>query len=272
MVDLKALAQGIPTTLAHAGVLCKRNAPSIMTGLGVVGFVATVVVACQETPKAMELMEEEREKQERNQDEGINATAKMVVTVAPAYLPAIGLGALSIFCIIGANYVNLKRNAALATAYGIAAKSFTEYKDEVVKKIGNKGATEVTDALAKKHIDEAGVPDDDAVIDTGNGGRTKCFDIYTGRYFWSDAEKLRQYENDINHDMINNGFFYICLNDVYEVMGLPSVSFGDSVGWNAQRDMVHFVYSSQLDSDRNPVLVISFSEDPYHDYEFTSIG
>lgn len=271
MVNLKTALQEVPLTLAKVGQSCRKSAPTIMTGVGVVGFVATVVIACKETPKALALMDEEKQKQYANGDDGFNAKAKMVVTVAPAYLPAIGLGIATVGCFIGANYINLKRNAALVTALGISAKEFSEYKDVVAEKIGNKGVTEVKDTLAKKHIDEAGVPEESDIIETGDG-HTRCFETYSGRYFYSDAEKLRQYENDINHDMINNGMFTICLNDVYEIMGLPTVKTGEDLGWNAQRDMVHFSYSSQLDKDRNPVLVVSFQEDPYHDFYFSTIG
>jgi hypothetical protein len=271
MENLKTMLHEVPLTLAKVSQSCKKSAPTIMTGVGVVGFVATVVVACQETPKAMELMDEESKKQKVNGDHGFNAKAKMVVTVAPAYLPAIGLGIATIGCFVGANYVNLKRNAALATALGISAREFSEYKGVIADKIGEKGVTEVTDTLAKKHIDETDIPTDDDILDTGDG-HTRCFDTFSGRYFWSDAEKLRQYENDINHDMINNGMFTLCLNDVYEIMGLPPVKIGEDLGWNAQRDMVHFSYSSQLDKNRNPVLVVAFQEDPYHDFYFSSIG
>lgn len=266
MVDLKGLVREVPLALTRTGDICKKNAPSIMTGLGVVGFVATVVVACQETPRAMELMEEERQKQEMTDETGMKAKAKMVVAVAPAYFPAIGIGAATIGCIVGANYVNLKRNAALATACSISAKAFTDYKDEVAQKIGDKGVTEVKDALAKKKIDAEPVPDDSDILDTGMG-KTRCFDAHNGRYFWGDSEKLHQIENYADHERLNSGKGYICLNELYEIMNLPEVSYGDLVGWNKFGPHVAFVYTSVLDANDNPVLAFDFVDNPYTDFD-----
>ena len=58
---------------------------------------------------------------------------------------------------------------------------------------------------------------------------------------------------------------WVSLNEVYWAIGLPMVRFGEEVGWNLD-NMVDFVFSSQLDDDGNPCLVLDYQVGPKHDY------
>lgn len=273
MFDVKPVLQNAPQYVEKVGLLLKKNSPTILTGLGIVGFVSTVVVACKETPKAITLMEEEQERQDRNEESGPVAKAKMIVSVAPAYLPAVGLGIVSAGCIIGANHVNLQRNAAFVTAYGMLAKEFSEYQGSVAEKFGKKKFDELHDEFVTKDVKNAAV-DDDKYIDAGCGNE-RCFEKYSGRYFRSDAEHLRKIENEINQDMLNDDLSSISLNSVYDHMNLPDIKKGDLIGWNAHdlnscKELFRFIFTYTEDENENPVRIVSFARDPYPDYEYPS--
>ena len=273
MFDVKPVLQNAPQYVEKVGLLLKKNSPTILTGLGIVGFVSTVVIACKETPKAITLMEEEQERQDRNEESGPVAKAKMIVSVAPAYLPAVGLGIVSAGCIIGANHVNLQRNAAFATAYGMLAKEFSEYQGSVAEKFGKKKFDELKDSVAVKPVKD-NPPTEDLYIDTGMGS-DKCFERYSGRYFRCDAEHLRQMENYINREMLSDDLLSISLNSVYEIMKLPPVKNGELIGWNAHdlntcKELIHFIFTYTEDESENPIRVVSFAKDPYPDYEYPS--
>ncbi len=61
----------------------------------------------------------------------------IIKTAWPCYIPA-AVGAISVFCLIGASSTNLRRNAALATAYTLSESTLKEYQEKVVETIGEK--------------------------------------------------------------------------------------------------------------------------------------
>ena len=108
-----------------------RHSPEILIGLGITGMVSTTVLAVKATPKALDLIEEAKEKENKDEltaMETVKATWK-------CYIPAATTCVFSAACLIGANSVNSKRNAALATAYKLTENAFTEYKEKVVETI-----------------------------------------------------------------------------------------------------------------------------------------
>ena len=51
------------------------------------------------------------------------------------YIPAGAVGIATIACIVGANAIGMRRNAALLAAYTLVDTSFREYKGKVVEHI-----------------------------------------------------------------------------------------------------------------------------------------
>lgn len=127
----------LSTVIKNVQSSAKKHSPEILTGLGIAGMVTTTVMAVQATPKALDIMAEIKENHLENDDK--KAYAKDIITkVAPIYIPSAVIGILSISCIICASSVNVKRNAALATAYSISESALREYRGKVVETIGEK--------------------------------------------------------------------------------------------------------------------------------------
>ena len=104
-VSAKDLVKGIKSTLS-------KRSPEILTGIGIAGMITTTILAVKATPKAMRLIEEKY-----GDNNGHPIPKKEVVrTCWKCYIPSAVTGAASLSCLIGASTVNLKRNAALATA------------------------------------------------------------------------------------------------------------------------------------------------------------
>ena len=105
----------------------KKHSPEVLTGIGIAGMASTVLLAVKATPKAMELIQEEikriseatvEEAREWSENGGVPMKQIEVVKAAwKPYIPAAVTGVASIACLIGANSVHVRRNAALATAY-----------------------------------------------------------------------------------------------------------------------------------------------------------
>lgn len=111
-----------------------KNAPQILTGIGISGMIGSTVLAVKATPKALELLNDKRE--ELNTD-----TLTFKETIATAWKPYIPAGTLcitSVACIISATTISTKRQTALATAYTLSERAFLTYKDKVIETIGEK--------------------------------------------------------------------------------------------------------------------------------------
>jgi hypothetical protein len=177
------------------------------------------------------------------------------------YIPAVASSAATIACIIGANTVSTRRNAALISAYSLTETAFREYKDKVVETIGEKKSQKIHDEIAKDHIVNTPLSTQ-AVIVTGDG-EVLCFETLTGRYFKSSMETLRKAQNDINSKIINGG--YATQNDFCILIGLPSLQYGDEVGWNTS-NLLELEFSSHLAEGSRPCLAVGYSAIPVRDY------
>ena len=94
-----------------------KHGPEILTGVGIAGMLTTTVLAVKATPKAMELIDYEKECLKEHEDDEVCLTPIETVKVAwKPYIPAIVTGVVSTGCLIGAQSINSRRNAAAARA------------------------------------------------------------------------------------------------------------------------------------------------------------
>lgn len=126
-------ANSIKMFAKNIGLSLQKSSPELLVGLGIAGMVATVVLAVKATPKAIELVEEEKKRQneelleeakEKGEEECTQVTelkpTDTVKTAWKCYIPTMISGAISISCIIGGVSLKAGRYAALATAYTIS--------------------------------------------------------------------------------------------------------------------------------------------------------
>ena len=238
--------------------LSKRS-PEILTGIGIAGMITTTVLAVKATPKAIFLIEEEKDKLEKDK----LTVFETVKTVWKSYIPATVTGLLSIACIIGASSVSARRNAALATAYQVSRTALNEYKAKVIETIGEKKERTVRDEIAKDKIEKNPATKTEVIItDSGN---SLCYDALSGRYFNSSIDHIKKVVNDLNFRMIG-GEMYISLNEFYNEIGLPSIKRGDDIGWNISRSQIELDFSTQLSDDGRPCVVVDYMVDPREDF------
>jgi hypothetical protein len=256
--------------LAHGmkvGVV--KHSPEILTGLGITGMFTATVMAVRATPKALILIEE-RKREIRNEalDNGCpNASDKLepvevVKTTWKCYIPAAATGLMSVACILGANKINHKRNAALAAAYSISEATLKDYQKKVVETIGEKKEQVIRDEVAGDIIQRDPVQNHEVII-TGDGNQL-CYDVVSGRYFTSTSEKLKKTENILNLRLRDE--MYISLNEFYYEIGLDYISIGDDIGWNINDGYIDFSFSSKLTTDDRPCLVVNYGVAPKYDY------
>lgn len=265
--------------------LFSKNSPTILTGMAVAGLVTTTILGIKATPKALQVIDDfvwdkyEEEVEDKDKvsfaewlgvetDDGyswsdrVNYPSKMEVIKLTwkVYLPTVITGAVTVGCIIGAHHISLRRNAALASLYGLTETAFKEYKSKVVETIGRNKELKIRDEIASDRI-KRNPPGTSEIILTGRGP-VLCFDTLSGRYFRSDIEQIRKVVNELNHNMLSEMF--LPLNELYYALGLSNISIGDQIGWDVESGMVEISFSTQLTSEGEPCLVLNYNVEPKH--------
>lgn len=242
--------------------IASKHSPEILTGIGIAGMITTTILAVKATPKALELIEDKKEELDLHPMDKLTPTETIKATWK-CYIPAAVTCVVSGACLIGANSVNSKRNAALATAYNLSATALAEYKEQVVETLGEKKEQAVRDKVAEERLKKEPVKQS-AIVMTGNGN-TRCFDILTKRRFTSDIEKINRIVNELNRRMLRDD--YVSLNDFYYELGLDGCEVGEELGWNVSDGLIEVDFSAQLDDDGVPCIVIDYTVAPRRGYD-----
>lgn len=258
----------IKKTLMKTSLKLKKHSPEILIVAGVIGTVASTVMACKATTKLGEIMDNAKddieavhEAVEHPEDLPQKYTAEdgkkdltivytqTALRVAKLYLPAVALGALSLTAIIKSHDILKKRNVALAAAYTAADKGFKEYRNRVVERFGNDVDKELRYNVKAKEFEHKVVNDDgteETVVETVNVASIDDVSDFA-KYFnkdcagWSDnAEKnlffLKRQQDFANELLEANG--YLFLNEVYDMLGIPRSKAGQAVGWVYDKNVI----------------------------------
>ena len=238
----------------------EKHSPEILMGVGVVGVVATTVTACRATMKLNDILDECVETRDKiksvqenpayddrysDEDAQKDLTINYVQTgvkIAKLYAPSVALGVLSVGCLVGSHSVMQKRNAALSAAYLTVDKSFKEYKQRVIDRVGEEVEKEIRYGIKAEEVVET-VTDEDGnettVTETVKMMDPNLYSDYArffdeaSPYWQKDPEynlvflkAQQQYANDL---LRAKGRLF--LNDVYDMLGIEKTKAGQIVGW-----------------------------------------
>lgn len=239
----------IPELAKNAGKIIQANSPSILSGLAVTGVVMSSVFAVRGTPRALQDIAHAASEQTAP----LTRWDKVRLTWR-YYVPALCMGAATIACIVGANSISARRNAALVSVYSLTEKALSEYKAKVVETLGEQKETAIRDSIAQDRVDATPLSSREVII-TG-GGDVLCFDPLSSRYFTSNIEAIRKAQNDINEQVIN--FSYATLNDFYQKIGINDTSLGEDLGWNTDK-LLEVKFSPTMSEDDKPCISLDIT-------------
>lgn len=204
--------------LFKSKVFLSRNSSTILTCIGGVGVVATVVTAVKATPKAMALIEEAKE------EKGADLTkVETAIVAAPAYITTAIIGVSTLACIFGANALNRHQQASMMSAYALLDNSYKEFKAKVNELYGNDAGANVRGEIAKDHYEDTDIQVTD--------NKQLFYDEFSNRYFESTMENVLNAELKINRMLAQDTGVY--LNEFYEFLGIPTIEYGDYMGWSS---------------------------------------
>lgn len=252
--NLMAMAQNVRTSMV-------KHSPEILIGIGITGMISTTVLAVRATPKALVLIERKAEEENCHTDE--LKPMEKVKACWKCYIPAAALGVTSIACLIGANSVNARRNAALAAAYTLSDTAFREYKEQVVQTIGEKKEQIVREKVAEEQVKKEPMTTKELIIVEKDG--TLCFDPLSHRYFKSDINKIKSAVNALNGRILTSFCSYVSLNEFYDEIGLHGNDLGEELGWNLD-NRIELEITYVATDDGSPCAVIGHKNAPKYDY------
>lgn len=252
----------VTRTFYGAGHQLKKHSPEILVVAGVVGTVASAVMACKATLKVHDVICDAKDDIEDihvavekgltpagNEYTAEDGQKDLTVTYVQTgvkliklYAPAVALGALSITGIVASNNILRKRNIALAAAYTAVDKGFKEYRGRVVERFGKDLDRELRYNIKAKEVEEVVTHEDGTeqivkttsnVVDPNTRSEfTQCFDetcpnwTRDGEYNRAFLLNTQNYFNDkLRIEKV------VFLNDVYKALGFMPTRAGQLVGW-----------------------------------------
>lgn len=263
--DLKTAMQ---LKAGRTNLYLRKHSPEILLGAGLVGMVATVVMASKATLRAGNVLAEhdtqldmvDRALTEKPESYSNEDATKDKVTIhvqtglkfAKLYGPSLGLGVLSVAAILASHGVMANRQVALVAAYNLLSEGFKNYRQRVVEELGEEKDRQYRLGLREEeyeteseiHVNEDGTIEvrqnkkkkqkQTKLVPTGNMPSiyARCFDnsnpMYRADRLLNRAFLTAQ-ERYINDLLILRG--YVFLNEAYERLGFPHTSEGQLVGW-----------------------------------------
>lgn len=245
------------------------NAPAILTGIAVAGVISTGIMAARAGGEARIIIENENmvRSTELNEDgtfrddvAPVTAKEAFFLTWRP-FVPAAIMGAATISCIVGANSINLGRQAALVSAVTLGEKAISQYQEKVLETVGEKKEQAIRDEVAKADLVANPVSENKIVV-MGNGDQL-CRDMLSGRYFESDIETIRRVQNDLNGEILQGD--HPSLNEFYQAVGLEPIELGNTLGWNESHQL-DIIYSSLIADNNRACITIQFRTHPVPEY------
>ena len=238
----------------------QKHSPEILAGVGVVGVVASTVMACKATMKLNDILEESKETRDkirevesnpRYEEQYSHEDAKKDLTInytqtglkiAKLYAPAVILGSASLGCLLASNDILRKRNAALSAAYMTVDKSFKEYRQRVVDRFGEEVEKEIRYNIKAEEITSTVVAEDGSETTITETVKTMDPNLYSDyAKFFDEASPYWQKDPEYNFMFLKSQQQYandllkargrLFLNEVYEMLGIDKTKAGQIVGW-----------------------------------------
>lgn len=292
---MKYIPNAVSRTVGRQILKTQKHAPTILFGAGVVGVVATTVMASKATLKLDEIITETNDKYdlakaildrgEANYQEADYNHDLIVIKVTAAkqigrlYGPSVVVGVISIACLTGSHRILTKRNVALTAAYSVLEKGFNEYRQRVIDEYGEEKEAEIRYSVETREIETTGKDGKKSKKNENKIG-PKSASIYA-RYFddsstsWQKQPEyntffLKCQQNYANDLLTARGHLF--LNEVYDMLGIKRSQAGSVVGWVVSKDGDNFVDFGIFDGDSHQTRDFVNGWEPYILLDFNVDG
>ena len=243
----------------RAGLVISKHSPEILLGVGLIGFVGSLVAVSKASVKAEEIMKSHNNsmktlkrvldeyggnkysEEDYKRDQKI-ISAKTTRNLIKAYIPTVALTTISIGSILCSYGIMRKRHLAILAAYTGLQESFLDYRKRVIEEHGEEkdrmyklGIKEETKAetIIGKNGKEKTKETKELVVDPNHHSQYARFFDSSSTQWNRNSEYnlmfLKSQQNYANDLLKSRG--HIFLNEVYDMLGIPRSQAGQIVGW-----------------------------------------
>lgn len=211
----------------QVGYFIKRNMPTILSIGAAVGVVVSNILTNKASIKATLKVDEIEKKKHREL-----TFIEEVKVVAPIYAPSIVVGAATIGCIFGSNFLNKKQLVALAGAMSILQANFKRYRAGVVNEVGEEKEENIWKASRPngESLYKTVSEQESKFVDTT--GLTFFIDSLTDEGFYTDKATVESAILKLNRKLQMNPNQTVTLNEFRNDLDLHATNFGNIVGWS----------------------------------------
>lgn len=222
----------------------KARMPMILSIAASAGTGLTTFFAIKDTRKVV--------KDESKIDVSSLTTIEKLKFYTKHYISTIVSGTATLFCIAGSNFSAKSNCATIATAYGVANRLYSDYREGATALGGKEFDNKVIEYAANKYIDPNAyvVPDDHYIsacaffeetslnFDGINEEKVEFYEPFTKTWFISTPSKVVQAEYFLNRDLSLGGTRTV--KDFLDLLGIiPAVSkedleMADEFGWDVE--------------------------------------
>lgn len=261
-MNIKGIVNAVTRVATKAGRAIKGAAPEIAMVSGTIGLVVASVVACKQTPKAMKIVEEHKEKLEtvaKAEETGVTEAgeeysaddakhdrsiifAQDGMQLVKTYGPAVLIALVSVAAIFCGGKIFRKRLTAITGAYALLEQNFGKYRKGVIDKFGKDIDRELRlgtkkELIETEEVDEKGnkktVVEEVTTTDyDGHSQYAIFFDECCTKWVNDGGRNLSfliDLQKDFNNRLVAHGAVF--LNDVYVALGHPRTKEGQRAGW-----------------------------------------
>lgn len=185
--------------------LGKKHAPSICTGVGLVGMGGTMYMVHKASPKYHEAIKTAETPMDK------------VKTTVSVYWPSMLTFGGSAACIIAGNRIGNQRYLAMAATAAAAQKELFATQDSIIDNLGAEAMTAVKQGVEER-AKQNNIPEE-RITNTGNGNEL-FYEPMTNHYFRSSMTDILNVQNELNARMICDDT--VCLDTFLQDIGVGS--------------------------------------------------
>jgi hypothetical protein len=250
----------------------KKQSPHIFFAAGVIGSIASTVMACRATLKLSDTLDDiqvdlasiKSVKPEIAHEmtgtleytdthykrDLVYVYAKSGLKIGKLYAPAALVGTASIMALTGSHVQLTRRNASLMAAYAAIQKAYDEYRERVREQLGDERELDIYHSAKTNVVDVDGKKEEVKTVDPNTWSPYAVIFDEACREWTKDPEMNRLFvqsqQNYMNHILRARGHLF--LNEVYDALGFERTKAGAVVGWVIGKDGDNYVDFGMFDA------------------------
>lgn len=233
----------------------KKNAPSILTGIGIAGGGVTMYLVGRAVLRAQPVIggmkadaanitsheiDENYTKQTQVKQIG-ELYVRRSATLIRIFTPAVAVGSASVICILASHGLMHQRQAGLVAAYTALDAGYKAYRQRVREELGDEKDLDFYRGVTRSESDPIGENGETCIIEnyTHTSGSPYSFFFEATNHNWSKTAEYSKLfliqQQDYYNDRLR-AYGFVFLNEVLQDLGFPRTQAGQVVGWKLKSE------------------------------------